>query len=55
MTDQDLLRQIDIAMGKLAKTGASKSSQGAENEYSQAYQACVRAGLKPALRKRYRY
>lgn len=33
---------------------AGKAAVGAERKYGVAYQNCVRAGIKPQLRKKYR-
>ena len=54
MSDQtDLERNLQIASKELA--GAhGRTAQGTENKYGQAYQALVRAGYRPQLRKKYR-
>lgn len=48
-----LLRSLDLAMMDLKKI-AGKAASGAERKYGIAYQNCVKAGLKPQLRKKYR-
>jgi hypothetical protein len=49
-----LLHAFREAYTRLTKTGASKSSQGVESAYGEAYQALVRAGLRPQIKKKYR-
>jgi hypothetical protein len=53
MDDSTLLFKFKAASERLAKV-SGKSAEGAESEYGQAYQALVRAGLRPQLRKKYR-
>lgn len=48
-----LLRSLELAMMDVKKI-AGKAAVGAERKYGMAYQNCVRAGLKPQLRKKYR-
>lgn len=48
------LRKLELASATLRKTIGGKAGDGAENNYSQAYNECVRLGIKPALRKKYR-
>lgn len=56
MTDDEkssLVSGLNAARKKL--DGASgKSAQGVENGYGGAYQALVKAGIAPQLRKKYR-
>jgi hypothetical protein len=57
MTDDEkdtLLRDLNIASQDVKKNIAGKSGEGAEKKYGQAYAACVKAGLKPALKRKYR-
>lgn len=48
-----LLRSLDLAMMEVKKI-AGKAAVGAERKYGLAYQNCVKAGIKPQLRKKYR-
>lgn len=52
------LRRLELAAERLQKLAASNaplgSRQGAETNYSNAYQACVRVGIKPQIRAKYR-
>jgi hypothetical protein len=57
MTDDQkdaLLRDLNIASQDVKKNIAGKSGEGAEKKYGQAYAACVKAGIKPALKRKYR-
>lgn len=54
MTDEDLLRNLASASNDLKKSVGGKSGEGVEKRYATAYQACVRAGLKPQIRRKYR-
>lgn len=57
MTNEDketLLRDLNIASQDVKKSTAGKSGEGAEKKYGQAYAACVKAGIKPALKRKYR-
>jgi hypothetical protein len=54
MSDEDLLRNLTSAANDLKKSVGGKTAEGIEKKYGIAYQACVRAGLKPQLRKKYR-
>lgn len=49
-----LLRQLDSATNVIRKQIGGKGGSSAEKVYGQAYEACVAAGLKPSLRKKYR-
>lgn len=49
-----LERSLAAASGNLKKSLGGKPGDSAEKVYSIAYQALVKAGLKPQLRKRYR-
>ena len=54
---EDEIRNLDFAFrnasDRLRKVGG-KGAQGAENAYAMAYQALVKAGLKPQIRHKYR-
>jgi len=54
MNHDDLLRDLNIASNDLKKSIGGKAGEGAEKRYGVAYQACVRAGIKPPLRRKYR-
>ncbi len=49
-----LLRDLNIASQDIKKNIAGKSGEGMEKKYGQAYAACVKAGIKPALKRKYR-
>lgn len=54
-TDQEkALRNLELASGNLRKSIGGKPGEGAEKAYGQAYAECVKLGLKPVLRKKYR-
>jgi len=54
MNDEDLLRDLESASKDVKKQTGGKSGEGSEKKYGLAYAACVKAGLKPPLRKKYR-
>jgi len=57
MTDDDkesLLRDLNIAAQDVKKATPGKSGESAEKRYGQAYAACVKAGIKPMLKRKYR-
>jgi len=59
MNDQEerALRALDTATANLGKLGSSTNvgkRNGIEAVYGQAYQMCVRLGLRPQLRAKYR-
>lgn len=54
MENEDLLRDLEIASKEIKKQTGGKSGDGAEKRYGLAYSQCVKAGLRPALRKKYR-
>jgi hypothetical protein len=54
MTNEDLLRDLEIASKDVKKSMGGKAGEGAEKKYGQAYYACVKAGLKPPMRSKYR-
>ena len=51
---QRLVSAYNAAWKKVA-TSSGKSAQGAESGYGQAYQALVRAGIAPQIRRKYRF
>lgn len=52
--NEDLLRDLNIAAQDVKKATPGKSGEGSEKRYGQAYAACVKAGIKPALKRKYR-
>ena len=54
MDNEDLLRNLASASNDIKKSMGGKTGESAEKRYGVAYQACVRAGLKPQLRRKYR-
>jgi hypothetical protein len=54
MDNEDLLRDLEIACKDVKKQMGGKTGESAEKRYGQAYAACVKAGLKPVLKKKYR-
>ena len=54
MDKEDLLRSLSNESNEIKKSMGGKTAEGAEKRYGIAYQACVKAGLKPQLRKKYR-
>ena len=54
MNHDDLLRDLNVASNDLKKSIGGKAGEGVEKRYGVAYQACVRAGIKPPLRRKYR-
>ena len=57
MTDDEkdtLLRDLNIAVQDIKKAMPGKSGEGFEKKYGQAYAACVKAGIKPPLKRKYR-
>lgn len=54
MDNDDLLRNLNAASNDIKKSAGGKAGESAEKRYGIAYQACVRAGIKPPLRKKYR-
>jgi len=49
-----LLRNLESASSSIRKGVGGKAAEGFEKNYGQAYQNCVKVGLKPQLRKKYR-
>jgi hypothetical protein len=43
------------AAWKRVNGSSGKSAQGAESAYGQAYQAMVKAGIAPQIRRKYRF
>ena len=57
MEDQDkerLLRSLESASSALKRQTGGKAGEGSEKVYGQAYRECVKFGLKPPLRSKYR-
>jgi hypothetical protein len=52
--NERLLRSLDSASNALKRQTGGKAGEGTEKVYAQAYQECVKAGIKPKLRKKYR-
>lgn len=52
--NEKMLRNLDAASSAIRKSLGGKQGEGAEKVYGQAYRDCVRAGIKPPLRKKYR-
>lgn len=51
--NERLIREFASASAAIHKSVGGKHGDGAEKVYGQAYQALVRAGLKPKLRGKY--
>ncbi len=49
-----LLRSLDNASSNIKRGIGGKAAEGFEKKYGEAYQNCVKAGIKPQLRKKYR-
>ena len=49
-----LLRSLESASSTIRKGVGGKAAEGFEKKYGQVYQDCVKAGIKPQLRKKYR-
>jgi hypothetical protein len=49
-----LQSDLNSAIATVRKQVSGKGGEGAENKYGQAYQALVKVGAKPQIRKRYR-
>jgi len=54
MDNEDLLRDLEIASKAIKQQTGGKAGEGIEKKYGIAYSQCVKAGLKPKLRKKYR-
>lgn len=52
--EKQSLRSAYNAAWKRLQGSGGKSAQGAEAAYGQAYQALVKAGLAPQIRRKYR-
>lgn len=50
----DLLRDLESASRTIKGQTGGKSGEGNEKRYGQAYLACVKSGIKPPLKKKYR-
>lgn len=51
---EKLLRNLESAASTIRRGVGGKTAEGFEKKYGEAYQNCVKAGLKPQLRKKYR-
>lgn len=51
---EKLLRNLDNASSAIKRQTSGKAGEGFEKKYGQAYQECVKAGIKPQIRKKYR-
>ena len=49
-----LFSNLNSASSNLKKVVSGKAGEGSEKIYGQAYQALVKAGLKPPLKRKYR-
>ena len=54
MDNEYLLRALASTSNDIKKSTGGKAGEGVEKKYGIAYQACVKAGLKPQLRRKYR-
>lgn len=57
MTDDEkdaLIRDLNSASNEIKRQTGGKAGEGSEKRYGIAYSACVKAGLKPPLKKKYR-
>ena len=54
MTNDELLRELEVASKSVKQSNGGKSGEGSEKRYGQAYYACVKAGLKPPMKRKYR-
>jgi hypothetical protein len=52
--DERLLRNLESASAALKRQTGGKAGEGSEKVYGIAYKECVKAGLKPKIKKRYR-
>ena len=51
---ESLLRDLESASKDVKKQTGGKAGEGTEKKYGIAYAACVKAGIKPPLRSKYR-
>lgn len=49
-----LISDFNAMSTQIKKQTGGKAGEGFEKKYGQAYQALVKAGLKPQIRKKYR-
>jgi hypothetical protein len=52
--NEKVLRDLEAAASSIRKSIGGKPGESAEKLYGQAYSECVKAGIKPRLRKKYR-
>lgn len=48
------VRAYESAWMALKRSTGGKTAQGLENSYGEAYQLCVRLGIRPQIRMKYR-
>jgi hypothetical protein len=51
---EKLLRELELSAVSVKKSLSGKPGESAEKAYGQAYWQCVKVGIKPPLRKKYR-
>lgn len=49
-----LIRELNRTIGEVRKAVGGKAGEGNEKKYGVAYQQCVKAGVKPQIRRKYR-
>lgn len=49
-----MISDFNAASSNIKKSTGGKSGEGAEKVYGQTYQALVKAGIKPQLKRKYR-
>lgn len=54
MDNESLLRDLNAASNDIKKSVGGRAGEGIEKRYGIAYQQCVKAGLKPQIKKKYR-
>lgn len=54
MDEESLLRDLNAASNDIKKSIGGRAGEGIEKKYGIAYQQCVKAGLKPQIKKKYR-
>jgi len=53
-SNERLISNFNAASNNVRRIVGGKGGEGTEKAYGQAYQALVKVGLKPQLRKKYR-
>jgi hypothetical protein len=51
---EKLLRDLNAASNDMKRGTGGKAGDGPEKRYGIAYQMCVKAGIKPPLKRKYR-